>query len=276
MARAVRQPVVLMKWYRVVSWMLDRVNHFPKNQRFVFGQRLAERSIHVLELLAEAAWSQDKTAILAQANREMEVLRWLVRLAHDRKILTAKQYEAAAEGIYECGRMVGGELPPPLPQALGWRAARPCEARQRHGEREELGGPRAARPQRTTPGGPARQTPQVGNHCLRAGRPGWRAVGGMTGSSRGLRGGNWNNNASNLSSSDRNTNDPSNENNNIGFRLASPCRLTQARSGGVRGFSFRPLRRQRLVSGTTPIARAARVSCLPRSHGAGKNRPDEA
>jgi hypothetical protein len=31
-----------------------------------------------------------------------------VRLAHDRKILTAKQYEAAAEGIYECGRMVGG------------------------------------------------------------------------------------------------------------------------------------------------------------------------
>ena len=56
----------------------------------------------------------------------------------------------------------------------------------------------------------------------------------MTGSSRGLRGGNWNNNASNLSSSDRNTNDPSNENNNIGFRLASPCRLTQARSGGVR------------------------------------------
>ena len=58
----------------------------------------------------------------------------------------------------------------------------------------------------------------------------------MTGSSRGLRGGNWNNNAFNLSSSNRNTNDPSNENNNIGFRLASPCRLMQARSGGVRGF----------------------------------------
>ena len=111
--------------------------------------------------------------------------------------------------------------------------ARPREASQRHGEREELGGPRAARPQRTTPVGPARQTPQVGNHCLRAGGPGWRAVGGMTGSSRGLRGGNWNNNAFNLSSSNRNTNDPSNENNNIGFRLASPCRLTQARSGGV-------------------------------------------
>ena len=28
MARAVKQPVVLMKWYRVVSWMLDRVDSF--------------------------------------------------------------------------------------------------------------------------------------------------------------------------------------------------------------------------------------------------------
>ena len=78
--------------------MRDRVDHFPKNQRFVFGQRLAERSIHVLELLVEAAWSQDKTAILSQANREMEVLRWLVRSTNDRKISTANQYAAAAEG----------------------------------------------------------------------------------------------------------------------------------------------------------------------------------
>ena len=74
----------------------------------------------------------------------------------------------------------------------------------------------------------------------------------MTGSSRGLRGGNWNNNNPfNLSSSNSNSNDPSNENNNIGFRLASPCRLIWARSGWVRWVIFRQLRRQCLVSGTT-------------------------
>jgi RNA-directed DNA polymerase len=43
-----------------------------------------------------------------------------------------------------------------------------------------------------------------------------------TGSSRGLRGGSWNNNSDNLRSDNRNDNDPANENNNIGFRLASP------------------------------------------------------
>ena len=50
----------------------------------------------------------------------------------------------------------------------------------------------------------------------------------MTGSSRGLRGGNWNNNNPfNLSSSNSNSNDPSNENNNIGFRLASPVAVPE-------------------------------------------------
>jgi len=43
-----------------------------------------------------------------------------------------------------------------------------------------------------------------------------------TGSSRGLRGGSWNNNENNLRSSNRNDNNPTNENNNIGFRVASP------------------------------------------------------
>lgn len=39
--------------------------------------------------------------------------------------------------------------------------------------------------------------------------------------SRGLRGGPWNNNENNLRSSNRNNNDATNENNNIGFRVAS-------------------------------------------------------
>ena len=119
MARTIRQPVVLVKWYRVVSWLLDRIDHFPKNQRFVFGQRLADRAMHVLELLVEASWSHDKALLLAQANREMEVLRWLVRLAHERQVLTSKQYQAAAQGIDECGRMVGGWQKDAIRRAAG-------------------------------------------------------------------------------------------------------------------------------------------------------------
>ncbi len=107
---AAKAPVVLVKWYDVVKWLLERVDSFPKNQRFVFGQRLADRAIDVLELLVEAAYNPRKADLLSRANRQIEVLRWLVRLAKDRDLFTMRQYGFACKGLTECGRMVGGWL----------------------------------------------------------------------------------------------------------------------------------------------------------------------
>lgn len=45
-------------------------------------------------------------------------------------------------------------------------------------------------------------------------------------SSRGLRGGSWNNNSNNLHASNRNDNDPTNQNNNVGFRAASSWQVS--------------------------------------------------
>jgi len=103
-------PVVLIKWYDWLKWLLERVDSFPKNQRFIFGQRMADYGIVVLELLVEAAYSPRKADLLARANRRIEVLRWLVRLAKDRGLLTVRQYGFACKGLTECGRMVGGWL----------------------------------------------------------------------------------------------------------------------------------------------------------------------
>jgi len=107
---AAESPVVLVKWYDLVKWFLERVDSFPKNQRFVFGQRLADRAIDVLELLVESAYSPRKADLLSRANRDIEVLRWLVRLAKDRDLFTMRQYGFACKGLTECGRMVGGWL----------------------------------------------------------------------------------------------------------------------------------------------------------------------
>jgi hypothetical protein len=103
-------PVVLVKWYDWTKWLLDRVDSLPKNQRFIFGQRLADRALRVLEILVEAAYGSRKAQLLAEANRQIEVLRWLMRLAMDRKLLTVRQYGFACKGLTECGRMVGGWL----------------------------------------------------------------------------------------------------------------------------------------------------------------------
>ena len=101
---------MLVKWYDWTKWILERVDSFPKNQRFIFGQRLADRSIRVLEILVDASYHSKKVDLLAEANRQIEILRWLVRLAKDRQLLTVRQYGFACKGLTECGRMVGGWL----------------------------------------------------------------------------------------------------------------------------------------------------------------------
>jgi hypothetical protein len=55
----------------------------------------------------------------------------------------------------------------------------------------------------------------------------WNDLTGAAGSSRGLRGGGWNGDAFELSSSVRFTNDPSSEINGRGFRLASPVAVPE-------------------------------------------------
>lgn len=108
MAQPTDPPVVLIQWYDFTKWLLDRIDGFPKNQRFIFGQRLADHALDILELLVEAAYSRRKSDLLATANRKIEMLRWLLRLAQERNLLSGKQDEFSCRGVTECGRMVGG------------------------------------------------------------------------------------------------------------------------------------------------------------------------
>ena len=41
-------PVLLVKWYDLTRWILEKVDSFPKSQRFIFGTRLADHAIDVL------------------------------------------------------------------------------------------------------------------------------------------------------------------------------------------------------------------------------------
>ena len=106
------RPVVLVKWYDYTKWLLDRVDQFPKNQRFVLGTRLADAVMEVLELLSEAAYAagRRKVELLSRANRRIEATRWLMRLTGDRNLVSKRQFAFSARSLEECGRMVGGWL----------------------------------------------------------------------------------------------------------------------------------------------------------------------
>ena len=85
-------PVVLVKWYDVAKWLLERVDSFPKNQRFIFGQRIASDALDILALLVEASYRRDKVTLLENANRRLEVLRWLLRMAWCAHVSHAQSY----------------------------------------------------------------------------------------------------------------------------------------------------------------------------------------
>jgi hypothetical protein len=103
-------PKALVKWYDYTKWVLERVDGFPKNQRFVLGTRLADGVLEVMETLAGAAYARGaaKAQLLGQANRKIESVRWLVRIGKDRNLLSAAQFAFSCRSVEECGRMVGG------------------------------------------------------------------------------------------------------------------------------------------------------------------------
>lgn len=98
-------PVLLVRWYEVVKWLLERAESFPKNQRFIFGQRVADAALDSMDLLVEAAYRKEKREVLVRANLRLERLRWLLQLARERNLLTARQQEFIAEQFLEVDRV---------------------------------------------------------------------------------------------------------------------------------------------------------------------------
>lgn len=99
---------VFVRWYKFLGWLLDTTEKFPKRVRFTISSRLDTMALDVLELIIEAAYTKDKTHLLKKANLEIEKMRILIRLCHDRHYISGNKYETAVKDLYETGKMLGG------------------------------------------------------------------------------------------------------------------------------------------------------------------------
>ncbi len=100
--------VAITKAYDLVREMTQRVGKFPRDFKFLLGDRMLNNVYDVLDLLVEAKYTRNKGLLLDRANLRLEQVRFQVRLAHDEKLLSAHQYEVAARLVNEVGRLVGG------------------------------------------------------------------------------------------------------------------------------------------------------------------------
>ena len=96
------------KLYDVIVWLLGRVEKFPRSQKFTLGDRTVKLALDTLELLIEATYTRDRLALLRKANIQLEKLRYLIRICHDFKLLSSKQYAYISNEMNEVGKLVGG------------------------------------------------------------------------------------------------------------------------------------------------------------------------
>jgi hypothetical protein len=100
----------LMKLQDLLLYLIPQLNKFPRDQKFVLGDRIETKLLNVQEDCLRAYYSRDKRGHLLEANLQLEVTRHLVRLANALKLFSNHTYGVLAEKMDEVGRMIGGWL----------------------------------------------------------------------------------------------------------------------------------------------------------------------
>ena len=109
MARS-EELTVVVKTYDLILWLCQHVSRFPRNHRFVLGERIERTLYDLMETLIEAKFTRNRQKLLASANLKLEVLRFQMRLVKDLKCLRTNSYGFATRALDEIGRLVGGWL----------------------------------------------------------------------------------------------------------------------------------------------------------------------
>ena len=102
--------VIITKTYDLILWSCNHTSRFPRQHRFVLGERLERTLYDLLETLIQAKYSRERMPLLNEANLKLEILRFQIRLAKDLQCLQVKSYGFAAQQIDEIGKLVGGWL----------------------------------------------------------------------------------------------------------------------------------------------------------------------
>jgi hypothetical protein len=99
---------VIAKAFDLAKEMTERTRKFPRDLRFVLGDRILTTTYDVVDLLLEAKYARSKRGLLDRTNVLLDRLRFQIRLCMEEKLVSVRQYEFLAGLINETGQMVGG------------------------------------------------------------------------------------------------------------------------------------------------------------------------
>jgi hypothetical protein len=102
---------IFVKTYDLIQWLLPRTLKFSREYRFALAVPIQEHAFALQRCLVEAAKAGEKRDVarfLRQADVELTLLRYKVRLSRDLRVLNFQGYEYAGRLIDEVGRLLGG------------------------------------------------------------------------------------------------------------------------------------------------------------------------
>lgn len=99
---------IFTKTYDLLLWLIPTTLKFPKDQRFVLAKRIQDTVFDFQEALLAAGMNIEKTRNLGSADVHLRQLQVYLRLSHDMKFITMKQFEHVSRMTVEIGRILGG------------------------------------------------------------------------------------------------------------------------------------------------------------------------
>src|ERR1039457_7114529 len=91
--------IVITKAYDRILWSCNHTSQFPRNHRFVLGERIERNLYGLRDTLIAAKYTKNRQRLLEDANLALEVLRFSMRLAKDLRCLKVESYAFAAKSI---------------------------------------------------------------------------------------------------------------------------------------------------------------------------------
>ena len=85
--------------YDLILWSCNHTSKFPRNHRFVLGERIERNLYGLLETLIAAKYTKNRQRLLEEANLNLEILRFQMRLAKDLQCLKVESYAFAAKSM---------------------------------------------------------------------------------------------------------------------------------------------------------------------------------
>ncbi len=99
---------LIQRFYKLSIWIQERLVRFPKSERSTLVPKIGNLTLNILLLLVEAYYTKKKLKMLRKSNVRIELLRFLMRMCKDRKLLSYQQYEYVTKELIEIGNQLGG------------------------------------------------------------------------------------------------------------------------------------------------------------------------